>query len=52
MKKFTEQSAVSLLIQDGCEIRGKFIKFPRDKGLSGLKKCSAYDYLVNHCHYK
>jgi hypothetical protein len=50
MKKFNEQSAISILLQDGCEVYGKRIKLPK-KGFSGLKKCSAYDYLINHCKF-
>ena len=50
--KFSEQTAVSLLIQDGCEIlSGKRIRLPK-KSFSGLKVCSAYDYLLNYHKYK
>lgn len=50
-KKLDERSAASILLNDGCEIIGKFIK-PSQNGLSGLTKCAALDYLVNHCGYR
>lgn len=50
-KKLDERSAASILLNDGCEINGKFIKISQH-GLSGLNKCAALDYLVNHCNYK
>jgi hypothetical protein len=50
-KKLDERSAVSILLDDGCEFNGKFIKISQN-GLSGLRKCSALDFLVNHCGYR
>ncbi len=49
-RKWTEQEAVSLLTGRGAEVKGKMIICKN--GVGGLKGCSAYSYLVNHCGYK
>lgn len=47
---WTEQKALSILKGNGAIIKDKLITAP--KGFNGLKACSAFDYLVNHCGYR
>lgn len=47
MKKWTEQTAIDKLRQNGIPVRGKDII----ADTAGLKLLSAIDYLCNHCGY-
>lgn len=47
--KFNENSALTIVTSNGGEVRGKVIT--AKNGFKGLKACSAFDYLVNHCKY-
>ena len=52
MRKWTESEAKRWLVKTSkVEFRGNII-FGNKGGLSGLKACSAFDYLKNHCDYK
>ena len=48
-QKWTPLEAVTFLKQRGARVENEKIFAG---GLNGLKACSAYDYLVNHCGYK
>lgn len=47
MKKWTEVSAISYLNGNGAEVENNLIIVSKT-GLSGLKACSALDFLTNH----
>ena len=52
MRKWTEIEATRWLTKtSGVKIEGNVIVLEKG-GLSGLKACSAFDYLKNHCGYK
>lgn len=49
-QKMSESQALNIMRSADVGIMGKFLY--ADHGLNGLKACSAFDHLVNHCGYK
>lgn len=50
-RRWSEPEAVAVLKAAGAEITLRFISIGFG-GLIGLSRCSAYDFLRNHCGYK
>jgi hypothetical protein len=46
---WTESKAIEILSKKA-QIEEKDITF--EEGLSGLRECGAFDYLIKHCGYK
>lgn len=49
-RKWTYESAMNAVVRGGARVVPGGIALLKQKGLNGLKACSAYDYLTMHCN--
>lgn len=51
MRTWTKEKAEAYLRKQGVGINGTMLGINKNRGLGGLKACSACDFLVNHHNY-